>query len=551
MKDSLNISVPITTSLQNNVLTIAPIAPLNENLTYTLSIPEGALNDEFGVQNQSEILSFTTIDIVDRFYYTSSFILALQEQLIAEGKNNSNFVNNAILNNFTETDVNYWLRFTASEGQTNSYGMYGNYFGTFNETIINKHFIDFDIFQSLMDVVPGEPTTPPENTFPYVVDVQIYDINGEQHYSYGNEVVKFVVTFNRDMETTIPLDFRFGSSLPYAEYKIDGSYIDARTWVGFYELRSFVESGNQYFNIQNGHAKDQPWLHLGWDVKRFTFIYDTTAAQALTLQGSSDESGIHLAWVQDDFETIAGYNIYRSETENGTYTRVNTSIIPYDINTLSDYDVEPGQIYYYYFTVVLTDFDPNTGAFKESDPSGMISLRALDTLKPNIYHDPIYQAYAERNILINATIVDNVNVTEAYVYFRTVGETAYRKVTMTNLNNRYSGIISAMYVSTLGIEYYIEASDGVSLQTYGTSTDPVLVTITTLVDQDAKGDVNADGKIDVVDALMILRAINNFIVLDANQFLRADLNGDSQLSAVEALKILQYAIGKTTTLNMS
>ena len=552
VKDALGNSVAITATLTNRMLTITPVNPYAENTKYTLTIPTGALIDEMNVENEMLQYTFTTIDKIDRFYYTNEFILETQERLILEGKNLSNFVGNAILNNFTETNLNYWMRFTAASGSSsNSYGMYGNYFGTDNQDMIDKHFIDFDVFQSLIDINPGEVVAPPENTFPYVVDVQIYDINGEQHYSYGNEIVKFVVTFNRDMETTIPLDFRFGSSLPYAEYKVEGSYLDARTWVGFYELRSFVESGNQYINIQNGHAKDMPWLYLGWDVKRFTFIYDTTAAQALSLQGSTDSEGIHLSWLQDDYETIAGYHVYRSQTQDGTYTRINSSIIPYDISTLSDHDVEPGQIYYYYFTVVLTDFDPNTGMFKESDPSGMVSIRALDTLKPNIYHNPVFQAYAERNILIHATIVDNVTVTEAYLYFRSVGETEYRKVAMTNLNSRYTGIISALHVTTLGIEYYIEASDGFGYQYYGSSTSPITINITTLVDQDAKGDVNADGVINVIDALMILRAINNFIVLDQDQFVRADLNGDGLLSAAEALRILQYAIGKTTTLNLS
>ena len=62
------------------------------------------------------------------------------------------------------------------------------------------------------------------------------------------------------------------------------------------------------------------------------------------------------------------------------------------------------------------------------------------------------------------------------------------------------------------------------------------------------GDVNGDGQITVLDALMMLQAINDIINLNAEQFIRADLNKDGILTAAEALKILQYANGSITSL---
>jgi hypothetical protein len=159
--------------------------------------------------------------------------------------------------------------------------------------------------------------------------------------------------------------------------------------VGHYELKSFLEGGNQFWNVSNGHAAGKPYLQLGWDVKRFTFLYDSSEALALTMQATASESGISLNWVQDDYDTFAGYNIYRSTTENGNYTKLNPYLLPYDQNSYEDYDVLPGQIYYYYFTVSLTSFDQN-GNLIESDPSGKVSVRAYDTLKPTIVHTNIY-----------------------------------------------------------------------------------------------------------------------------------------------------------------
>lgn len=549
--DSSSLVVAANVSLMNNTIYIKSNAALNPNSSYSIVVPTGAVVDELGVSNLALTLNFGTIIKTSRFYWNETNVMETWEQYQDEGKDASKFINNAFLNDFNNTNVEQWLRFQATEGNgvTESAGMGGNYWGTVDEFIIQKQMIDFDDFQNLIDIKEGQYLTiAPENTFPFVTNVKVLDSEGNEQYSYGNETVQFVVTFNRDMDVTIPLDFRFGSSLPYAEYQVVGSFVDPRTWIGFYELRSFVESGNQFVNIQNGRAADDNWLTLGWDVHRFMFIYDTTEAQAMTMQGHADVDGIHLNWVQDDYPTFAGYNVYRSQTENGTYERINDYILPFDSNYLVDHSVEPGKLYYYKFTVVLTDFDIETGGFKESDSSGKISIRALDTLLPNIYHTPIYQAYENRNLVLSAVIVDNVVVSEAAIYFRNVGETTYRKTTMNKMNDRYVGVISANYVTLSGVEYYLEAYDGLNYQYYGSSQSPVVVQVTPLINENAMGDVNGDGLVTVLDALLILRHINGFIVLNADELIRADLNKNGSLASAEALVILQYAIGARGTL---
>jgi hypothetical protein len=148
-------------------------------------------------------------------------------------------------------------------------------------------------------------------------------------------------------------------------------------------------------------------------------------------------------------------------------------------------------------------------------------------------------------------IVDNVAVTEAKVYFRVIGEDTYQSITMASLNNRFTAIISSQYVTTAGLEYYIEAFDGLNYQYTGSAENPIQITIRQLVSEDAKGDVNADGEINVLDALLILRAHLGLITLTEDEMLRADINGDGQLSTLEAMVVLQYAVGTRTTLDMN
>ena len=121
-------------------------------------------------------------------------------------------------------------------------------------------------------------------------------------------------------------------------------------------------------------------------------------------------------------------------------------------------------------------------------------------------------------------------------------------IAMTNLNDRWSAVVGAEHLSTDGLEYYIRAYDGLNYTYSGTETAPHAVTVQLAIDASAKGDVNGDGVITNVDALMLLQAANDKLNLTAEQFLRADLDEDGELSAAEALRILKYANGSITTL---
>lgn len=63
------------------------------------------------------------------------------------------------------------------------------------------------------------------------------------------------------------------------------------------------------------------------------------------------------------------------------------------------------------------------------------------------------------------------------------------------------------------------------------------------------GDVNEDGKINSVDALLNLQASVGKITLSASAKLAADVNLDGTVNSVDALRILQYSVGKITSFN--
>lgn len=547
-----------------NQLLITPSAPLVSGTSYTVTIPENSVSTYFGAPNEEITFTFIYLDTLAADAGDGKTVLASgavsdneaaaarawsSERLTAGWKAfcdkgyDTLFYGNAVLNRFTENNVEKWLRITAPSASSYvRYGIGGNYWGTeglsdkTKKEAINKQILDFDDYQSMADLNEGTILeTIPETVWPVVRSVSLRDANGEAITTVGAGKTTFTVTFNRDMDTEMPLQVRFGSSYPYADFEVAGQWLDSRTWEGSTTMTSLIANGIQYWSIANGRSAEGH-LKLYKDWGRFSFNIDTSSALAMTMQAEAADDGVILTWAQDDFDTLAGYNVYRCDREDGQYAKLNTSVIPADVKTFTDTNVTPGQMYYYNFTVVKTDLS-------ESDTSGKISVRAKDTMAPNIYHDGVYSAFTGSKLIISATANDNLQIDKVELFYRVTGTESWKVVTMTAVNDRYSAVIPSSEVTTDGLEYYIRAFDGVNYAYKGTAEQPYAIAVSEAVDRSALGDVNGDGQINVLDALMVLQAINDRLNLDAEQFARADLNGNKTLEAVEVLTILQYANG--------
>lgn len=547
-----------------NQLLITPSDPLVSGTSYTVTIPANSISTYFGAPNEEITFTFIYLDTLAADAGNGKTVLAsgavsdneaaaarawTSERLTAGWKAfcdkgyDTLFYGNAILNRFTENNVEKWLRITAPSASSYvRYGIGGNYWGTeglsekTKKEAINKQILDFDDYQSMADLNEGTILeTIPETVWPVVRSVSLRDANGEAITTVGAGKTTFTVTFNRDMDTEMPLQVRFGSSYPYADFEVAGQWLDSRTWEGSTTMTSLIANGIQYWSIANGRSAERH-LKLYKDWGRFSFNIDTSSALAMTMQAEAADDGVILTWAQDDFDTLAGYNVYRCDREDGQYAKLNTSVIPADVKTFTDTNVTPGQMYYYNFTVVKTDLS-------ESEPSGKISVRAKDTMAPNIYHDGVYSAFTGSKLIISATANDNLQIDKVELFYRVTGTESWRAVTMTAVNDRYSAVIPSSDVTTDGLEYYIRAFDGVNYAYKGTAEQPYVIAVSEAVDRSALGDVNGDGQINVLDALMVLQASNDRLNLDAEQFARADLNGNKTLEAVEVLTILQYANG--------
>ena len=377
--------------------------------------------------------------------------------------------------------------------------------------------------------------------WPYVASVTLYDKQENVIKKVGREEFYVEIEFNTEMDVSSNILVGFGTVYPYDEYMIEGAFVDSYHWKGSYSIKPFIENGTQYFNIQKANSSQSK--EIATCKGYYSFDIDTTSALSMNLQAYASNMGINLEWAQDDYDTLMGYNVYRSTEKDGYFTKLNSAVIPAGENTFVDENAEPGVTYWYTFTVVFSDMT-------ESAPAGKVSCTAADTIAPSIYHTPVNQGYLNNNLVISCTASDNIGIASVTLYYRTKGAVEWKSLSMLKQNDRYSATVFGSDLSLEGLEYYIVASDGYNTINKGTVENPYSVIVKDASSISRLGDVDGDGVITTKDALMIMQSINGDLLLTDDQFKRADLNNDGILSSVEALRILQYINGNVSTLEM-
>jgi len=452
--------------------------------------------------------------------------------------------NNVFMNSYDENELPFGksMRIIVEDGCVDDWN--GNEFYGIYGLFVNKFVYDHTVGTGNV-VVKYHPdvNNNPELRQVHIKSIKIYDMDDNEVTKIDKKEYKYVVTFNKEMDTSKELNVLFGSRRPYADFKVNGEWIDEYTWSGTYTMKSIIENGIEHFYVFNAYAKDDSFFESQDYGRYISFEVEVLGSLSMNLSAIPSIDGVELTWVQDDYDTLMGYNVYRSESKDGNYVKLNTVVIPSDENLFLDENAEPGKTYWYTFTVVFTDLS-------ESIPSGKTYAIAFDTEAPRIYHTPVNQGYLNNNLVISCTATDNISIKTALLYYRIVGDNEYKFVTMNNSNNRYRGVILANELDLMGIEYYIEISDGFNSITKGTEETPYSVVIKDSSALMNIGDVDGDGIITTKDALMIIKAINGDLILTDDQFKRADLNKDNTLSSVEALRILQYINGNVITLEM-
>lgn len=347
------------------------------------------------------------------------------------------------------------------------------YVGTTDENLIQKQLVDFDTNTNYADIITSPYLDKPsEETYPCVSDIYITDKNGDKVDTVGNGTYDVHVLFNRDMDQETDPMVSYGPDDPYTDYTLKGQWNSSREWVGKMPIKVLINQGHQYFRGKDAAAADDHWLTTGTDWGRFEFDVTASGAEALTLQSEGRVGSIYLNWTQDEYDTMAGFNIYRSETgEEGSFKKINSSILSSEEKEYEDKKVEAGKKYYYYFTVVDT-------AMSESRPSNITSNTAVDDKPPVIKHTALKSITNGVGATITATVKDNIGVEGVTLFYRMEGEDNFKSVPMNNTTgNYYNAHINAEDITVGNLQYYIEATDGINYAYNGSATEPNVIPV--------------------------------------------------------------------------
>ena len=404
-------------------------------------------------------------------------------------KSNSSFYNNAILNTWHDLDPMHWATIEAPGGDTSRRWDYimdisGNFWGGAGDALVDIAITDFsDDFNKARVKYKPTLTTGAETAYPFVVKAEVLDADGVRPSAdrFGAQASKWRITFNRDMDTTLQPLVTFGPAEPFTDFSIPGDWTDARTWEGTWTFNAITGDGWQNIRVAGAVAADNPWLVTGDDSERFRFELITSGTEALTLQAAGLTDQVSLSWMQDDFELLHGYNLYRSMSEDGTYTRINSSTINKSVTEYVDLDVTPGEDHYYYFTVV------SDGG--ESNPSNIAMATPVDTILPVVTHKAESVVSLDDSVTLRATATDNIAVAEVNIAIRnaTTSEWQTRAMAKTD-TDRYSITIEPSAIGNQYLEYYIEVKDTVNSVYSGSAEAPYKIYVSLPSDTDTDGD---------------------------------------------------------------
>ena len=250
------------------------------------------------------------------------------------------------------------------------------YFGSGEESIIRQHIWDFGNPNStsfgLIDFVnmPDHPNSLAHGIVWKVV-VNGYDAQDEfeQLPPLGCGTHEFQVYFNRPMDTLVTPMLAMGVRPPYTQHRItrDGHW----NTDGTIYSASLTIDGNTATDGLNriyvAEARDNE--HFEIPVENFRFNVQVASAGSLSneFMATPGLGKVDLEWNNNevDFEDFLGYNMYRYTIVDTLGTHSDTLLLNTELiqDTLfTDYDVLPGQRYYYFYKVLRTNLSESNAS---------------------------------------------------------------------------------------------------------------------------------------------------------------------------------------------
>lgn len=206
---------------------------------------------------------------------------------------------------------------------------------------------------------------------------------------------KFEVYFNRPMNKEVAPQISFGVREPYTQQAVaeDGSWNEEGTIYTAYKTITGKTKSDGLNRIYVYGAEDNEFFEIPYEKSRFNINIQAAGSMATGFAAEAGLGRVNLTWNNEnnDFEDAMGFNVYRySYVEKDVLDwrgrptgekqivpdtiRINQDIVDIDATAYIDYDVVPGETYYYYYKVLSTDL-------QEYDISNVVAVTPLTASK--------------------------------------------------------------------------------------------------------------------------------------------------------------------------
>ena len=330
-----------------------------------------------------------------------------------------------------------------------------NYFGSSVESIVREGIWDIHNGVSFCEYdLSNMRTSPNPATHGVVWKVEVNGYDAQDEYDQlpplGCGTHEFKVYFNRPMNTSVTPMLTMGVRPPYTQHAIadNGHWnTDGTIYTAFLTIDgTTVTDGLNRIYVANAEDTE----HFVIPIENFRFNVQVSSAGSLSadFMATPGIGKVDLEWNNNevDFEDFLGYNMYRYRydsvyieghyDENWNWIEPETFWMPTDslqLNTLLiqdtlfvDYDVTPGERYYYYYKVLRTGLTESDASLTvttvpltatKGDANGSLSVDVADVVtivsyltngnpQPFIYEAADANSDGEINILDIVAVIN-------------------------------------------------------------------------------------------------------------------------------------------------
>ena len=294
------------------------------------------------------------------------------------------------------------------------------YYGSNNESIIREHIYDFNTPNSssfgFIDL-SNRSYRPCAEAHGIVWKVVVDGFDAQDEFDsippLGVGTHCFQVYFNRKMNTEIDPFIAMGVRPPYTQTAITekGQWNEEKTIYTVYHHIKPTDAIDGLNRIYVANAKDDENFEIPYENQRFNVYINCAGSMSTGFQATPGIGKVELEWNNQEMavEDFLGFNMYRYQYEQqltnrrydsdlgqyvydtviapGDTVRLNQSLI---VDTLfTDYDVIPGERYYYFYKILRSSLTENSPSKTVScvpysairgDANGSMNVDVLDVV---------------------------------------------------------------------------------------------------------------------------------------------------------------------------